>query len=71
MYSYTNGFRVSVRADGGEIVLQFVQRFPDFEENDDSFYKVNEEPVAPLTMNLDLAKELVAKLQQMTDQIEE
>ena len=34
MYSYTNGFRVSVRADGGEIVLQFVQRFPDFEEND-------------------------------------
>ena len=69
MYSYTNGFRVSVR--GGEIVLQFVQRFPDFEENDDSFSKVNEEPVASLTMNLDLAKELVAKLQQMTDQIEE
>lgn len=32
---------------------------------------VNEEPVASLTMNLDLAKELVAKLQQMTNQIEE
>ena len=52
-------------------MLQFVQRFPDFEENDDSFSKVNEEPVASLTMNLDLAKEFVAKLQQMTDQIEE
>lgn len=71
MYSYTNGFRVSVRTDGGEVVLQFVQRFPDFEENDDSFSKVNEEPVASLAMNLDLAKELVAKLQQMTNQIEE
>ncbi len=68
MYNYANGFRITARADGSEVLIHFVQRFPAAEDKDLGELKephIIEESVASIVVQTDLANELVKTLGDM------
>lgn len=62
MLQFTNGYACAIDQEKGEVMIQFVQQMPEFE---DESQRVRTEEVASLVMGKKTAENLIKSLQEI------